>query len=195
MLTVTIDTNAKDCAERWRKLHRYMPTVILRGAQAAALLGARRTINRKLTKANPPYLNRKTGALVRSVKYSLREERAVIDGNVARAGYGTDKDYGKKHEIGGTYTEAVKAHTRRIASRNLRVGRAKIASGVAFVRAHSRVRTYRARHMFAHGLRESEDQSLLPTRHMIDGLFRSGTIPSWREVVDSLEPEPTWTNK
>ena len=75
----------------------------------------------------------KTGRLKRSIR-------------IERTGPGfvqvsTDVPYAEIHNEGGTInaTVNVRAHRRKIVSRNVGKGRKKTASGVAFVKAHSRV--------------------------------------------------------
>lgn len=179
MLTVALDIREIDGAlEAMEKQSRLFGQAAIRGTEATALMHTRHTINTKLTEANPPYLNQRTGALAFSVAESIRQERATLVGDRVRTAYGTDKHYGYKHEVGGTYKEAVRAHSRRVKSRNVKSGRALAASGVAFVKAHTRTRTYRARRMFATAITQLANESAIPLARAIDILLREGRIAS-----------------
>jgi phage gpG-like protein len=111
----------------------------------------------KLTSAGPQFLNRRTGRL----GGSARASEAVVTGNNVSSAIGTNVRYGAVHEFGFRGTVAVKAHRRKdpAGDRYKRSGtrrsiRMKSASGVAFVRAHSRHVNFPARKMFETGVGE-----------------------------------------
>lgn len=184
MLQVSLDMSKIDGAlEAMEKKSRLFGQAAIRGVEATALMHVRHTINTKLTEANPPHLNQRTGALAFSVAESIRRERATLVGDRVTTTYGTDKDYGAKHEFGGTYKENVRAHTRRVKSRNVRAGRSLSASGVAFVRAHTRTVTYRARRMFAHGLNDLAREASIPLFRAVSILLRDGRIADMRTLL------------
>lgn len=184
MLTVAIDIREIDGAiEAMETRSRLFGQAAIRGTEATALMHTRHTINTKLTEANPPFLNQRTGALAYSVSESIKQERATLVGDRVRAVYGTDKDYGYKHEVGGTYKEQVRAHTRRVKSRNVRSGRALNATGVAFVKAHTRNRTYRARRMFATALAQLSAEATIPIARAMETLLKDGRIADIRSLL------------
>jgi hypothetical protein len=124
-------------------------------ALAATLIVMTHTVKAKLTAANPPFLNRDTGHLVRTIaaspKARVTEDRAI-------GTFGSHLDYAFKHEFGGTFDEQIAAHTRRSHTR-----RAHVRGGVEVrqttvrehgVRAHVVTRTYRARKMLTTALDE-----------------------------------------
>lgn len=87
-------------------------------------------------------LNRRSGRLARSIntRFDDTEQSSV-------ATVGTNLSYGRFWELGFSGTETVRAHTRRVSSRNVRgwvvtsyndVSRKKIAQGIGYVRAHTR---------------------------------------------------------
>ncbi|MFH1984124.1 MAG: phage virion morphogenesis protein [Pseudomonadota bacterium] len=71
-------------------------------------------------------------------------ERARLRGSIAyRAAadsvrVGTNVVYGAVHQLGADETVTVRAHRRRVASRNMTAGKKKTASGVGFVMSHLR---------------------------------------------------------
>lgn len=184
MITVTV--KARGLEEAQATLGKYkslLPQAVLRGTEAVALMHARYTINTKLTEANPPYLNQVTGRLAYSVAESIHRERATLVGEKATATYGTDVDYGAKHEYGGTFTEQVRAHVRRIASRNIMAGRRKNASGVTFVKAHTRNRTYRARRMFTSAVDNLNASAVVPLNRSVNILLEHRRLASQQEML------------
>lgn len=184
MLTVTIKAQGLDeTAKILDKYKHLLPQAVVRGAEAVALMHARYTINSKLTEANPPFLNQQTGALAYSVAASIHKERATLVGEKVTATYGTDKDYGAKHEFGGTFTEKVREHVRRVTSRNVIANRKNIASGFTFVRAHTRTRTYRARRMFQTALADLSNKAALPLDRSIETLLRHHRLASQNEML------------
>ena len=184
MLSVTIKAAGLDEAQKMMgKYRQLLPQAVLRGAEAVVLMHARHTINSKLTDANPPFLNQRTGALAYSVAASIHKERATLVGEKVTATYGTDKDYGAKHEFGGTFTEKVREHVRRVSSRNVISSRKKIASGFAFVRAHTRTRTYRARRMFQTALADLSRFAALPLDRSVKILLEQHRLASQGEML------------
>lgn len=72
----------------------------------------------------------KTGRLKRGVKRFKADWDSIIVGN--------DVPYAGIHNDGFKGTESVRAFTRKLKARNVSRGKKKIASGVGFVKAHTR---------------------------------------------------------
>jgi hypothetical protein len=162
------------------------------GGRAAVLVMAKHAVENELSfsKAGPPVfpgLRWQTGHLRRTVAASPR-----VDGKSDReawASFGTTAPYGIKHEQGFEGTEHVAAHTRRVATRSVFAKvdgkRRKVAQGVAYVRAHDRFVTIRARRYLGRTL---ETDTPLGER-LIDRslwlLITEGKVPSAAEVMQS----------
>lgn len=107
------------------------------------------TVKEKLTRANPPYLNVRTGRLRGSVRAAqTRIERRRVLGS-----YGTNVVYAGVHEYGFEGTVQVGAFSRRIPPN--RFGRGGEGGGTERVRAHGRRVKFKARHMFRDGLEDT----------------------------------------
>lgn len=78
---------------------------------------------------------RRTGRLMNSISYSQQGEKVIIGSNLIYAG---TMHHGAKKAAFGTVVARIPAHRRKISSRNRKSGRKKTASGVAFVKAHTR---------------------------------------------------------
>ena len=101
------------------------------------------------------YLKKRTGGAQRSVAAS---PSAVVAGNVVRGQFGSSLLYVRAHEEGFEGIVGVRAHTRRVRSRDVRARvagrRRRVATGVAFVRAHTRKMSLRARRFLADTLQQ-----------------------------------------
>lgn len=171
----------------------HMLRSLMAGGKAATLVMMKHSVQNELSfpKAGPPVfpgLRYKTGHLRRSVAAS--PEAHAISAKEAEASFGTSVPYGVAHEQGFEGTQRVAAHTRRVASRNVfgknEAGkRRKIAQGVAYVRAHDRYVTLRARRYLGRTL---ETDSPLADR-LIDRalwlLLMTGQEPTAGEVLQS----------
>lgn len=120
--------------ERIRKMPDLMVPAVHRGLKSGMIEAEAR--------AKEPYLSGlalrvRTGHLRRSVTSG-----AAIEGDKVTGWIGTNVVYGRFWELGFTGIEQVKAHARRIKTRDLWSGEGKgkrqAASGLAFVRAHAR---------------------------------------------------------
>jgi phage gpG-like protein len=113
-------------------------------------------VRNKLSRRGPTTLGVRTGLLRRS----LRRSKATIHGRGVRSAIGTNVAYAGVHEFGFDGNVTVRAHTRRIRSRDVqrRSGNDKrgglAASGVAFIRSHSRHMSIPARAPIQTGIRE-----------------------------------------
>ena len=146
-------------------------------ARASALVMTRYTIQSKFENKNPPYLNRKTGRAIRDITASPRLTSVEVSGDTftARASYGTDKNvpYVKAHEFGGSFTQNVRAHTRRT------------SSGRAPVRAHDRHVTLRARHMFTDAISEKSPIVKTIAAKAASIVFKENRVPTVAELAAS----------
>jgi len=146
---------------------------------AAVLIVMSHTVKTKLTAANPPFLNRDTGHLVRTVAAS---PKAMVTEDRAIGTFGSHLDYAYKHEFGGTFQEQIREHRRRIRSRDVR----GISAGVTFVRAHTRTRTYRARRMFATALEEKSAIPAAAAAAAIRLLAQHERVPTPAEIMAAI---------
>jgi phage gpG-like protein len=96
----------------------------------------------KLTAANPPYLNVRTGRL----RGSVRASAAVVSGRRIDSSIGTNVRYAGVHEYGFKGTVQIASFERKAS-----FGR----EGTERVKAHSRRVDLPARHMFEHGIDEN----------------------------------------
>ncbi len=78
---------------------------------------------------------RKTGRLQNSIAASVGSESVIIGTNVV---YAAVHNFGAKKFSFGTVVTKVSAHRRKYRGRNIKNGRRKTASGIVFVRAHTR---------------------------------------------------------
>ena len=120
---------------------------------------------------------------------------------------GSRLEHVRKHEQGGTFREQVPAHLRRRTARQRRGFRAKkvragfnvlqlqrdpdLASQMKYirVRAHQRVRTYRARRMFRHAFDETIRLLNRVVGRSMAKLLATGRAPSMAEARSYLPPE------
>jgi len=174
----------------WNKL----PATIGRGLRSGVNLMVRDVITNRLTDDNPPYLNRDTGNLIRSVSASpsfsvqgdLNSETAIFTGQ-----FGSNLSYAKKHEDGGTFTEYVPAHYRKRVGKARRNARARSRAGLiskqlgdkVFVRAHTRTITYRARHMFRDTVKAQHFGAARRMRRSLELLHKNRNVPSLAEIA------------
>lgn len=111
MITATIKrAGFSEAVARLRGLRDLlMPTVTVAAKSIVADMAGHATKDR-MTHANPPYLNRRTGTGVRSVMASqrVRQSASTVVGS-----FGTNLGYIIKHEQGFEGTVTVPAHTRR----------------------------------------------------------------------------------
>ena len=160
------------------------PEALRNAGMAAALVISKHAIETKLIEANPPFLNRRTGTLVRSVSAS---PRSVLAGDRVIASFGSHLDYAYKHEVGGHFTEWIKGHRvrrylrrahaqRTFGGRRVWVGEAEIGSH--WVKAHSVSRIYRRRRMFATALNEKREIVPALVRAALRLLGKTTEIPS-----------------
>lgn len=103
----------------------------------------------KLTRANPPYLNVRTGRM----RGSVRATRAAVSGRVIRSSIGTNVRYAGVHEYGFKGTVQVGAFEREIPAN--RFGKGGKGGGTEKVKAHSRRVNFKARHMFQDGIEDN----------------------------------------
>lgn len=184
-----VSFDSKDFNESMGALAHLAPEALLSAGRASALVLSKYTIQTKLISANPPFLNRRTGTLVRSVAAS---PRAVLEGDRVKATYGSRLDYAFKHEFGGTFTEHVtahhvNAHTRRGHARRSyggkRVWVEETRVDSFYVQAYTRVRTYRRRLMFTTALEEKRDVAPTAARVAINFVMANEKVPTPRQVI------------
>ena len=130
-------------------------------------------------------LNRRSGALSRSIAFG--HETFLFEGSSFRGmsiQVGTNKEYAAYHEFGFHGVENVKAHTRKVASRDvvinvakrssksgeLYIGREKSAQGIAFVRAHDRRVNYGG-HPFIRPA--TDDRRLSIQKHLAEAALKA----------------------
>ncbi|HEY3175675.1 MAG TPA: hypothetical protein VGK94_07935 [Candidatus Polarisedimenticolia bacterium] len=179
----------------WSKL----PGTISRGLRSGVNLMVREVVTTKLTDDNPPYLNRRTGNFIRSVgaSPSFKVEGSLAGASAIFSGqFGSNLDYARKHEEGGTFTEQVRAHTRvknrsraaevRAKTRRkkfLTASQLKAISPYIHVRAHTRTVTYRARHMFGDTMKQNHFGAARRMRRALDLLHKNRRIPTLSEIA------------
>jgi phage virion morphogenesis protein len=78
---------------------------------------------------------RKSGRLMNSISSTVADDRVIVGTNVI---YAATHNYGAKKASFGTVVARIPAHSRKNTSANIKSGRKKTASGVSFVRAHTR---------------------------------------------------------
>jgi phage gpG-like protein len=103
----------------------------------------------KLTNANAPYLNVRTGRL----RGSVRATRPEIKGQRVETSIGTNVVYAGVHEYGFKGTVQVRAFERTIPPN--RFGRGGNGGGTERVRGHSRKVDFKARRMFQDGVEDT----------------------------------------
>lgn len=122
-----------------------------RAIQGIGIELANRVKERKLS---GQVLNVRTGRLRSSIV-----SRFYQMGGIAFATVGTNVVYGKFWEYGFHGVQQVRAHTRRIAGRDLEAGGLKLAEGVGFVRAHPRLVNVAARPFLRPTQEEMRDEA------------------------------------
>lgn len=165
---------------------RLMPKTVAVGVRSGVFLMVRDVVKSRLTDDNPPYLNRDTGTLIRSVTASPRFH---LDDTRATGEFGSNLDYARKHEEGFSGTEQVPAHLRRrptksryaraarragFSARDMRTQRALMIP----VRAHTRHVHYRARHMFRDTVSANTAEANLRVRRALVYLHRERKVPA-----------------
>ena len=162
----------------------------------------------KLINANPPYLNRRTGTLIRSISASPRV--AIRDRSVLGT-FGSNLDYARMHEVGfvgriarpahtvpahqvrahSVRTHRVRPHSRTINGRTHQV-KAHVVRGHVVtahrveahqVRAHKANVRYRARHFLRDTVGEKGADAARMIRRAIIHLTRTGKVPSSSELL------------
>ena len=173
-------------------LQQFTPPTLRNAGMAAALICARHTVKTKLIADNPPFLNRRTGTLVRSVSAS---PRSVLASDRVLASFGTRLGYGYRHEVGGTFTEIVHAHhvaphVRRAHARKAPGGRRVWVSESRvdsyWVAQYSVVRVYRRRAMFATALEEKRDVAPAAVAASMRLLMEKGKVPTTGMIVKAV---------
>lgn len=171
----------------------HMLRSLMAGGKAATLVMAKHAVENELSfpKAGPPVfpgLRWKTGHLRRSVAAS--PYAVAKSTKEAEAGFGTSVPYGVAHERGFEGTQSVPAHTRRVASRsvfgkNEDGKRRKLAQGIAFVRAHDRYVTIRARRYLSRTLDSDSPLADRLIERSLWLLMLTGQEPTSGEVLQS----------
>lgn len=130
------------------------PLIQRRVASTIQGLGLELANRVKATKLSGQVLNVRTGRLRASIVSHFIEQ-----GPVAFAVVGTNVIYGGYWERGFHGMQQVRQHTRRVVGRDLLHGRERIASGLGFVRAHTRVVNVAARPFLAPSLAEMQTEA------------------------------------
>ena len=212
MISIEFQIDPK-ALEGFAELKRKLPQALMRATIASGRALAEYTHEKKLQypSSGPPVprgLRHQTGRLGRNVNASAYARPLDAAGTIFVQQWGSNLPYAAKHEYGGTYTEQVRAHPRRLtkmskgeaqatynslkksygrvrtfgsARESLRsVREAGRAQGIAYVRAHSRTRTYIERRMFRDARAEVGDaiareagtfvlRELLQNKRLVDG--------------------------
>lgn len=129
-----------------------------------------------------PNLRRVTGRLWNSVTHSALPRPLNLAGDRVSGTWGSNRDYAYKHEYGGEYTEPVSAHTRRVSSRDVMAGRRRIATGIAFVKAHTRRRVYAERKMFRRAIADKSSPYAEQAMRAAITAVNAGRDPSATEI-------------
>lgn len=195
---------ADEAARKLAEMRRSLPAAALAAVRGAVGYFIAYTVKSRFDMKGPRYLNRKTGTAIRSVTTSWKIEASQRDDTRVAAAWGSNLDYVMKHEFGGTYREHVRAYVRRLKPRtskktraaareaigmqsNLAAKRAQASAlGVAYVREHSRTRTYRERRMFRDALDDRDYILGSALRFAVDTLQSEGRAPTTREVLSFL---------
>jgi hypothetical protein len=167
-----------------------MLRALLAGGKAAVTVMAAHAVERELSfpKTGPPVfpgLRWQSGHLRRTVAASpYAEAKSEKEGE---AGFGTSSPYGIKHEAGYEGTEQVPQHVRRVKTRDVSVRvdgkRRRVATGVAFVRAHERYVSYRARKYLARTLEHDSPVADRLIDRSLWMLVTTGEPPTPNEVL------------
>ena len=132
MLTFEI-RNTEGAVTRLKKIPERLKPALIKTIEERTLA----VLNLAKEKVSGPVLKNRTGTLRRKINHRMEVSAHQIIGRV-----GIRLSYAAAHEFGfkGQGTSDVRAHVRRIKSRNLQgiKGKGGKATGVAFVRAHTR---------------------------------------------------------
>jgi phage gpG-like protein len=148
-MKVKLRTNAARIAREISEFPAHMSDAVAAAMDLQNQLTIGYTVKNKLTAANPPYLNVRTGRL----RGSLRASRAIVRGKRITSDIGTNVAYAGVHEYGFKGTVQVKAFERQIPPG--RFGRNSAGGGTERVRAHSRRVKFKARHMIHDGVEDT----------------------------------------
>jgi phage gpG-like protein len=148
-----------------------MRRAIARGMDKAAALTVSDIQQKRLTGEGPfPAIEGRLGVVTNRLRGSSRFTPARIEGAAVHQTIGTNVGYAHVHEFGFNGQVSVPAHRRKVKSRDQFVkeervsqktgrkyrARIKVASGVTYVRAHTRWMQFEARAPFGHGLADNE---------------------------------------
>jgi hypothetical protein len=182
------DFTTDQMAEMFLAYGNNMVKAMLAGGKAAVLVMSKHAVDRELSfpKSGPPVfpgLRWQTGHLRRTVAAS--PEAHATSETSGEASFGTSAPYGVKHELGWEGTESVPQHVRRIKTRSVSESGRKVAQGIAFVRAHERYVTYRARRYLGRTLETDSPlvERIVDRAHWI--LLMTGAPPTAGEVLES----------
>lgn len=163
------------------KLHRVLkdvedqlPKTLGVGIHSGLGLMVADVVKTKLIRANPPYLNRRTGTLIRSISAS---PSVTVTENVIRGTFGSNLDYARHHEEGFTGTITVPAHTRKAHRRRGPSGRSHQVKAHR-VRQHVAHVQLRARHFLSHTVRDRGADAVGKVRDALRFLFKHWRAPS-----------------
>lgn len=143
-------------------------------------------VKKRLIRANPPYLNRRTGTLIRSITASPRVETA---GDRLSGSWGTNLEYGRRHEEGFEGNEHVFSHvTRRHRVRahivmnafgsGFNLAFSASTRGPTYVRGHTRHVRLRPRHYIADTIQEDAPLLERNVTRSLEVLLNTGKPPS-----------------
>ncbi len=128
------------------------PKLVDRLRKAVSMLTIKLQRKVKQDKLSGQVLHVRTGTLRRSINQKVDSKGGRIIGTV-----GTNVHYAAVHEFGFKGTELVKAHVRRVKSRDSFRGKRKVAMGVAFVSAHTRKMDMPERSFLRSSLRDMQE--------------------------------------
>jgi phage gpG-like protein len=128
------------------------PKVLDRLRKAVTILTIKLQRKVKQDKLSGQVLHVRTGTLRRSINQKVESKNSKIIGTV-----GTNVHYAAIHEFGFKGTETVKAHVRRVKSRDYFRGKRKVAVGIALVSAHTRKMDMPQRSFLRSSLQDMKD--------------------------------------
>jgi hypothetical protein len=129
---------------------------------------------KRMTRANPPYLNVDTGTGRASVTASPNSR---VDGDLVRASFGSQHKYIRAHELGFDGMVAVRAHMRRPTER---------IKSVQYVRGHARHVRMRARHFLLDSLQAGKFRALSLTEKSLVWAISKGTVPTQYQLAEMV---------
>lgn len=121
--------------------------------------------------------------------------------------WGAEPEYVRRHEEGGTFTESVRAHTRRLRSSSggnafeftehyvdrktgedrfrVKSAKSKVVERVRTVqvRAHTRTKTYRARHMIGDSMKRTRPLLDAYVARAVASLLKTGKAPTIGDIT------------